>query len=165
MAATGTPTPNIGLRIPKGTDPASVDDINYNSNLLDTKLGAVGSTSVQDQIDSLNRKIRPSENPIGYTLKSGFSLESWGQINVRVVGGLLLISIGGLTTNHDINADEEFLSFNNFTITNMGSSYGIVWVSSRDKPGNISAFSGKVYLNRIPANATIIGQIAIPIYV
>ena len=57
MAATGTPTPNIGLRIPKGTDPASVDDINYNSNLLDTKLGAVGNTSVQDQIDSLNSKI------------------------------------------------------------------------------------------------------------
>lgn len=57
MAATGTPTPNIGLRIPQGTDPASVDDINYNSNLLDTKLGAVGNTSVQDQIDSLNRNM------------------------------------------------------------------------------------------------------------
>ena len=57
MAATGTPTPNIGLRIPQGTDPASVDDINYNSNLLDTKLGAVGNTSVQDQIDSLNSKL------------------------------------------------------------------------------------------------------------
>ena len=57
MAATGTPTPNIGLRIPQGTDPASVDDINYNSNLLDTKLGAVGNTSVQDQIDSLNSNL------------------------------------------------------------------------------------------------------------
>lgn len=57
MAATGTPTPNIGLRRPKGTDPASVDDINYNSNLLDTKLGAVGNTSVQEQINSLNSKM------------------------------------------------------------------------------------------------------------
>ena len=54
MAATGTPTPNLGLRIPQGTDPASVGDINYNSNLIDTKLGAVGNDSVQDQIDSLN---------------------------------------------------------------------------------------------------------------
>lgn len=61
MAATGTPTPNIGLRIPLGTDPASVDDINYNSNLLDTKLGAVGNDSVQDQIDTLNDKIVKSE--------------------------------------------------------------------------------------------------------
>lgn len=52
MAATGTPTPNLGLRIPVGTDPASVDDINYNSNVLDTKIGAVGSTSVQDQINN-----------------------------------------------------------------------------------------------------------------
>lgn len=57
MAATGTPTPNIGLRIPLGTDPASVDDINYNSNILDTKLGAVGSDSVQDQIDTLNSNL------------------------------------------------------------------------------------------------------------
>ena len=57
MAATGTPTPNIGLRRAQGTDPASVDDINYNSLLLDTKLGAVGNDSVQDQIDSLNSKI------------------------------------------------------------------------------------------------------------
>lgn len=64
MAATGTPTPNIGLRIPIGTDPASVDDINYNSNLLDTKLGAVGSDSVQDQIDTLNGKFSPSVNAV-----------------------------------------------------------------------------------------------------
>ena len=57
MAATGTPTPNLGLRIPVGTDPASVDDINYNSNLLDTKLGAIGNDSVQDQITTLNSKV------------------------------------------------------------------------------------------------------------
>ena len=57
MAATGTPTPNIGLRRAQGTDPASVDDINYNSALIDTKLGAVGNSSVQDQIDTLNSKI------------------------------------------------------------------------------------------------------------
>ena len=58
MAATGTPTPNIGLRIPLGTDPASVDDINYNSNLIDTKLGPVGNDSVQDQIDDLNSNLQ-----------------------------------------------------------------------------------------------------------
>lgn len=50
MSATGTPTPNLGLRIPLGTDPASVDDINYNSNALDTAIGDIGSTSVADQL-------------------------------------------------------------------------------------------------------------------
>lgn len=60
MAATGTPTPNIGLRCPQGTDPASVDDINYNSGVIDTKLGAVGNTSVQAQIDALNSKLATS---------------------------------------------------------------------------------------------------------
>lgn len=62
MAATGTPTPNLGLRIPVGTDPASVDDINYNSNLLDTVLGAVGNTSVKDQLDGLSDQIVSLEN-------------------------------------------------------------------------------------------------------
>ena len=57
MAATGTPTTNIGLRRPQGTDPASVDDINYNSEVIDTKMGAVGNTSVQAQLDALNSKI------------------------------------------------------------------------------------------------------------
>ena len=68
MAATGTPTPNIGLRIPLGTDPASVDDINYNSNLIDTKLGAVGNDSVQDQIDDLNSNtVKYFGNPTSVT--------------------------------------------------------------------------------------------------
>lgn len=52
MAATGTPTPNIGLRIPQGTDPASVADINYNSTVIDQKVGPVGNTSLQEQINS-----------------------------------------------------------------------------------------------------------------
>lgn len=73
MAATGTPTPNIGLRIPQGTDPASVDDINYNSNLLDTKLGAVGSTSVQDQIDSLNSNLSSKSNLMEITVPANGS--------------------------------------------------------------------------------------------
>ena len=67
MAATGTPTPNIGLRRPQGTDPASVDDINYNSALIDTKLGAVGNSSVQDQIDTLNGKLTTPTNITGIT--------------------------------------------------------------------------------------------------
>lgn len=60
MAATGTPTTNIGLRRPQGTDPASVDDINYNSELIDTKLGAVGNQSVQAQLNALNSKLATS---------------------------------------------------------------------------------------------------------
>lgn len=75
MAATGTPTPNIGLRCPVGTDPASVDDINYNSGVIDTKLGAVGSTSVQAQIDALNSKILPKQTQ-QYDNENGFWLSN-----------------------------------------------------------------------------------------
>ena len=70
MAATGTPTPNLGLRIPVGTDPASVDDINYNSNLLDTVLGAVGNTSVKDQLDELSDQIANMFKVFTYTFNS-----------------------------------------------------------------------------------------------
>lgn len=57
MSATGTPTPNLGLRIPLGTDPASVDDINYNSNALDTIIGDIGDTSVAGQLSAANNRI------------------------------------------------------------------------------------------------------------
>lgn len=88
MAATGTPTPNIGLRIPLGTDPASVDDINYNSNLIDTKLGAVGEDSVQDQIDDLNSKMSyETEFPTTYDttkLTSVVGLRRSGIVQVKI---------------------------------------------------------------------------------
>ena len=57
MAATGTPTTNIGLRRPQGTDPASVDDINYNSLRLDNVIGAVGSQSIAAQISALKSDV------------------------------------------------------------------------------------------------------------
>lgn len=82
MAATGTPTPNIGLRIPLGTDPASVDDINYNSTLIDTKLGAVGNDSVQDQLDDLNSNI--TIRPIGEVVYVSGSTDSSGLIEITI---------------------------------------------------------------------------------
>ena len=69
MAATGTPTPNIGLRIPQGTDPASVADINYNSTVIDQKVGPVGSTSLQAQVDSAEQAMAYVVN--GNTAPSG----------------------------------------------------------------------------------------------
>lgn len=55
--ATGTPTTNLGLRIMNGTDPVDVADINANSQTLDDKIGAVGSTSLQAQITLANQAI------------------------------------------------------------------------------------------------------------
>jgi hypothetical protein len=105
MAATGTPTPNLGLRIPVGTDPASVDDINYNSNLLDTKIGAVGSTSVQDQIDAVNSQMTGA---IGWSndgkiwLKASDDSKNY-RLQLENNNGLYLLSqnaSGGNWTNH-----------------------------------------------------------------
>ena len=102
MAATGTPTPNLGLRIPVGTDPASVDDINYNSNLLDTVLGAVGNISVKDQLDELSDQIAtkvPTESVSGFRIRKCANIVTvnidksvtksgtgWGNIGVLPTG-------------------------------------------------------------------------------
>ena len=74
MAATGTPTTNIGLRRPQGTDPASVDDINYNSEVIDTKMGAVGNTSLQAQVNALSSQIAGYGSSKIYTVGANQSI-------------------------------------------------------------------------------------------
>lgn len=93
MAATGTPTPNIGLRRPQGTDPASVDEINYNSNLIDTKLGPVGNTSVQAQIDGLNSKLETG-NDFDFTLNSSqTSRLEISKMRAKKFGGIYILCL------------------------------------------------------------------------
>ena len=104
MSATGTPTPNIGLRIPLGTDPASVDDINYNSNLIDTKLGAVGNDSVQDQIDSVQDQIDSVQDQID-------ELNSKLTNIVKTKNYPISISVAGnsaFTSNYNPSADSGY---------------------------------------------------------
>lgn len=107
MAATGTPTPNLGLRIPVGTDPASVDDINYNSNLLDTVLGAVGNISVKDQLDELSDQIASLPS----TLKSSY--------NTLVD----VVQITQNATNYTLYGNRKFSDYNLLYITPMVESY------------------------------------------
>lgn len=120
MAATGTPTPNIGLRRPQGTDPASVDDINYNSNLIDTKLGPVGNTSVQAQINSLNSKFTLIEQNITFT-------ESTARADVAKVYK---------------NGPVAMVSLNNVSFTNALSSGDVTLATLPYKPMNWVRFFG-----------------------
>jgi len=54
MAST---TPNIGLTLPTGTEGWKRSVINGNFTILDTKIGAVGNTSLQSQINTLSSQI------------------------------------------------------------------------------------------------------------
>lgn len=101
MAATGTPTPNLGLRIPIGTDPASVDDINYNSNLLDTKLGAVGSDSVQDQIDTLNGKFTYLVQTVSST---NIATGATYSIKINVPSGYIPVALTNISLTFSVSA-------------------------------------------------------------
>ena len=112
MAATGTPTPNIGLRIPQGTDPASVDDINYNSNLLDTKLGAVGNDSVQDQIDALNSKTTPTSlTAAGGDFTFATSASAATQFVVSKAINIIFAQCIAITVSNSFSAWSTLLTF------------------------------------------------------
>lgn len=56
-------TTNLGLKKPEYSDPADIKDINDNMDTLDGKLGAVGNTSVQGQIDAINTKVGSTALP------------------------------------------------------------------------------------------------------
>ena len=47
-------TPNINLTLPTGTENWKRSTINGNFTILDTKIGAVGNTSLQAQVTALN---------------------------------------------------------------------------------------------------------------
>ncbi len=65
-----TTTTNLGLKKPAGTDQALISDINNNMDILDTKIGAVGSTSVQSQINTLNSNIAKQRYSKDYSTSS-----------------------------------------------------------------------------------------------
>lgn len=54
MAST---TPNIGLTLPAGTEKRSRAIWNDNFTIIDTKIGAVGNTSLQAQVTALNSQL------------------------------------------------------------------------------------------------------------
>lgn len=153
MAATGTPTPNIGLRIPQGTDPASVDDINYNSNLLDTKLGAVGNTSVQDQIDSLNSKIDNLDSgdvtslcTINTTNCSNASVYKYGNIIIITGGtksGVTGTNLTLVTVPYTLRRAYCYIGSYNTKVVGEG----IIGAGSHDLKANISKSTDVGYFN------------------
>lgn len=77
MAST---TPNIGLTLPTGTEGWKRSVINGNFTILDTKIGAVGNTPLQTQINTLSsqitqgmRSIEKSATTTAVTLKFTFT--------------------------------------------------------------------------------------------
>ena len=60
-----TSTTNLGLTKPAYSDDADIADINDNMDILDAKIGAVGNTSVQNQINSASASISANAQNIG----------------------------------------------------------------------------------------------------
>lgn len=125
MAATGTPTTNLGLRRPQGTDPASVDDINYNSELIDTKMGPVGNTSLQAQVNALNSQLASDWGTKTTDWLASAEQDSSGAAAVfSKSGNIVTISI--VTASHAHNENDQIATIEtgyrpNATINTVGS--------------------------------------------
>ena len=81
MAST---TPNIGLTLPTGTEGWKRSVINGNFTILDTKIGAVGNTPLQTQINTLSSQLTTVTQNM-----EPFGLIKYGKVCIlRCVGAL-----------------------------------------------------------------------------
>lgn len=104
MASTTT---NLGLTKPAYTDSADVAVINSNMDILDTKIGAIGSTSVASQIGTLSEQIGPygesqwvgnvtSIDALDSLITPGRYLRYLNIANVGIPGGWAVIDVSAL---------------------------------------------------------------------
>ena len=119
MASTTT---NIGLTKPAGTDQALISAINGNMDIIDTKMGAVGNTSVQSQITSLSDQIAtktPSQSVTGFRIKKSANV-----VNVSIDKSVSAQSagwkiVGQLPSGYIPSVACYFVGFNNSTDESM----------------------------------------------
>ena len=121
-------TPNLNLTLPTGTEGWKRSTINDNFTILDTKIGAVGNTSLQAQVTALNSQITNINNKIGYgaffsdsinaSATKTYTLSSSHRGIIFIIGAggarcILIIRNGGLTRIGDYNS--LTISFTNDT--------------------------------------------------
>ena len=142
MAST---TPNIGLTLPAGTEGWKRSVINGNFTILDTKIGAVGNTSLQSQINTLSsqlaQKVRHQLIESMDDLISFFTTQKVALTRVNsTVGNLLCGSQRqGLCTGFEISSEYigfTFVdSYGEFTTGWITSASGVVTRASQTRKG------------------------------
>ena len=106
MASTTT---NIGLTKPAGTDQALISAINGNMDIIDTKMGAVGNTSVQSQITSLSDQMA---NVIKFT-DLQITPGSAGEYSLSGISGISSDTVLSVVVKDYNNAIADLYTYNN----------------------------------------------------
>ena len=174
MAST---TPNIGLTLPTGTEGWKRSVINGNFKILDTKIGAVGNTPLQTQINTLSSQIVKLSN-ITEAIKSygggGTTIENTsyllGELSISNKSGLLFYYASG-TANLTANDVMVFRLYDGDTLLGgFGSTnlQGKQWISTSGHykltQANhtmrlvLTTFSGETTIN-VPAYNSIVGRL------
>lgn len=87
-----TTTPNIGLTLPAGTEGWKRSVINGNFTILDTKMGAVGNTPLQTQINTLSNQLALSTLTITRTENSVVSTTELARCSAYKRAGILCLN-------------------------------------------------------------------------
>ena len=145
MASTTT---NIGLTKPAGTDQALISAINGNMDIIDTKMGAVGNTSVQSQITSLSDQIAVQD--ISNNISISSSKANISQKSAYITGNVISISFIVATTQA-LSANENL----DITATFANSKYK----PKNRQPGSSNSTSlGSVNISPTTAGADLVAR-------
>ena len=137
MASTTT---NIGLTKPAGTDQALISAINGNMDIIDTKMGAVGNTSVQGQITALSDQIATSDASTDNTNNLKWYIKD-DIVFARAYG--VSLTAGQLTTNLPAPKNGDYVTmplFNGSDIVGYMYFFNDKWTTARQT--GVSATEG-----------------------
>lgn len=146
-------TPNIGMTKTTASETigqnwAANNETGGNLDILDTKIGPVGNTSVQAQIDALNSKLTGATSWNEWTqITLTQNCEAWNETRYIKIGKIVyvMISVKGLTPN------------TNVTVANGSIPSGYRPLQRVEFDG----FGGNAYLNHAHITITTTGDILV----
>lgn len=122
-----TTTPNIGLTLPVGTDGWKRSVINGNFSILDTKIGAVGNTPLQTQINTLSSKLAIKSHTVqnvttdtNASFNSGLMVADAIIVGVNATVGTGFITVAGVYNGEWVMQVRNFANGTLKTNSNIG---------------------------------------------
>lgn len=133
-------------------------NISSGDTLSNTNLG----TEIQDGgLNSINDKLTPEA--LSVTLKTGFSVESWGYARASKIGKIVILSFSGLISSSTISNDTNLCEIDG--IQAFEDMIGIIRSNDSGANGMIMSIknSNIIKINKVSANAMCFGELIFPI--
>ena len=91
------------------------------------------------------------------TLKSGFTMRSWGAINAFKIGRIVILTFSGLASDSSITSDTAFCTISGITVSKTITGSGRCGTASIFMQSRIN--TGDLYINGTEANVACYGEL------